>query len=114
MSTEFTTAIITLAGTIAVSTIAIMPVLLRILSQSKSAATQSKEVNDAINHTQPQNGMRAYDMLVKAAKESLASHDKIDVLMGQYIKHEQAFERIEKALKACPLANQQTDLNSNP
>ena len=85
MSTEFNAAIITLAGTIAVSTIAILPVLLRILGQSRMAAAQSKEVNDAINHTSPANGMRAYDMLVKAAQESLASHDKMDILMAQYV-----------------------------
>ena len=113
MSTEFNAAIITLAGTIAVSTIAILPVLLRILGQTRMAAAQSREVNDAINHTSTANGMRAYDMLVKAAQESLASHDKMDTLMAQYVKHDQAFDRIEQALKACPLSSPKTDLNTN-
>ena len=113
MSPDTATALITSSGAIVLATITLLPVLIKILATSKTAAEQSKEVNDAINHTSAANGMRAYDMLVKAAQESLASHDKMDILMAQYIKHDQAFDRIEQALKGCPLSSPNTDLNTN-
>ena len=108
---DFTVALLTLSGTIIGSTALLLIAIFKTYGQSRIAAVQSREINDAVNHRHTDQP-RAFDMISslhkwRASFENSPFNDglSLQVWMDERTKadneHREVHARIEKRLGEC-------------